>query len=175
MTSIGGNVVVDGTVTARQASQPGQAVVLGEDGKVPESMVPAYTLPIGGDAIGGVKNGGNVTINADGTMDAEASGGVTKTIIESYNDLITALNSNGNIGCFKAIHSSTPSITIICFFGVASNDTNDITVGYLLQTNSIKGYITRIDNDGHVYYITSGGLEGAVELSQSDTISGYFI
>lgn len=30
----------------------------------------AYVLPVGGDELGGVKNGGNVTINADGTMTA---------------------------------------------------------------------------------------------------------
>ena len=29
-----------------------------------------YVLPIGGEELGGVKNGGNVTINPDGTMDA---------------------------------------------------------------------------------------------------------
>lgn len=29
-----------------------------------------YVLPVGGDELGGVKNGGNVVINADGTMDA---------------------------------------------------------------------------------------------------------
>lgn len=32
-----------------------------------------YVLPIGGSAIGGVKNGGNVTIETDGTMNAEKS------------------------------------------------------------------------------------------------------
>lgn len=29
-----------------------------------------YTLPVGGAELGGVKNGGNVTINEDGTMSA---------------------------------------------------------------------------------------------------------
>ena len=29
-----------------------------------------YTLPVAGEALGGVKNGGNVTVNADGTMTA---------------------------------------------------------------------------------------------------------
>lgn len=32
-----------------------------------------YTLPIGGENLGGVKNGGNVVINEDGTMDAPVS------------------------------------------------------------------------------------------------------
>ena len=33
-----------------------------------------YILPVGGDRLGGVKNGGNVVINPDGTMSAPASG-----------------------------------------------------------------------------------------------------
>lgn len=32
-----------------------------------------YVLPVGGNAIGGVKNGGNVTIGEDGQMDAPVS------------------------------------------------------------------------------------------------------
>lgn len=40
-----------------------------------------YTLPVGGDALGGVKNGGNVTINPDGTMNA--SSGTYKAAIAS--------------------------------------------------------------------------------------------
>lgn len=40
-------------------------------------------IPVGGAAIGGVKNGGNVTIAADGTMNTESSG----ASIKSYTDL----------------------------------------------------------------------------------------
>mgnify|MGYP003306526246 CR=1 FL=1 len=32
-----------------------------------------YTLPVGGEQLGGVKNGGNVVINVDGTMTAPSS------------------------------------------------------------------------------------------------------
>lgn len=35
--------------------------------------IPEYTLPVAGDELGGVKNGGNVVINADGTMTAPGS------------------------------------------------------------------------------------------------------
>lgn len=41
MTSFGGDLEVDGTVTARQATQAGQAVVLGEDMKIPTSFYDA--------------------------------------------------------------------------------------------------------------------------------------
>lgn len=38
------------------------------------SIEPLTSIPIGGTTIGGVKNGGNVTINADGTMTASGGG-----------------------------------------------------------------------------------------------------
>lgn len=40
------------------------------------------SVPIGGDNIGGVKNGGNVTINADGTMNASGTGtGINENVL----------------------------------------------------------------------------------------------
>ncbi len=40
MTEIGSDVKVDGTVTARQASKAGEAVVLGSDGLIPADLLP---------------------------------------------------------------------------------------------------------------------------------------
>lgn len=48
--------------------------ILGE-GDISISGGSDYTLPVGGEELGGVKNGGNVVINEDGTMTAPASGG----------------------------------------------------------------------------------------------------
>lgn len=48
-----------------------------------------YTLPVGGDVLGGVKNGGNVTIGADGTMNVQLPGSFTKlnfTASDSWTD-----------------------------------------------------------------------------------------
>ena len=42
-----------------------------ENGNVEVEVSDEYTLPIGGAELGGVKNGGNVTINEDGTMSAD--------------------------------------------------------------------------------------------------------
>lgn len=50
-----------------------------------EDIPDAYTLPVGGDALGGVKNGGNVVINADGTMTATEAGGGSG--VSSWNEL----------------------------------------------------------------------------------------
>lgn len=51
-------------------------------------------VPIGGTAIGGVKNGGNVTINSDGTM--TASGGSGESVdfyVNTFDDFITVQNT----------------------------------------------------------------------------------
>lgn len=45
-----------------------------------------YTLPIGGDELGGVKNGGNVVINEDGTMTAPESNGSSVTVDSAMSD-----------------------------------------------------------------------------------------
>lgn len=77
----GGNVVVDGSgnmnVTIPDVSQ--FITETEADSKYQPKGSYLTSIPIGGTAIGGVKNGGNVTINADGTMNAEASGGVLRT------------------------------------------------------------------------------------------------
>lgn len=100
-----------GTLKADQATGPGEAVMLGDDGKVPADMVPipdlsgyvrddelatvaksgayadlsgkptippAYTLPVAGTALGGVKNGGNVAVDGSGNMNVDLSGYATK-------------------------------------------------------------------------------------------------
>ena len=46
-------------------------------------------IPIGGDSIGGVKNGGNVTINPDGTMNVTTAGGPKLKTSGDINDIIT--------------------------------------------------------------------------------------
>ena len=160
-------VVFGSKIKAPQATAEGETVVLGEDEKVP-----AYTLPIGGDAIGGVKNGGNVTINADGTMNLS---GASKNTIESYDDLTIALGINGSIGGFTASHVSAGIPTqILCYFTVY-NTSNITAVGYLISTGKIKGYIFKISTTGRIYYLTSEGLEGELMLASGDIIKGYYI
>ena len=38
-TTVGNGLTVDGTVKASQATQAGEAVVLGDDGKIPTSLI----------------------------------------------------------------------------------------------------------------------------------------
>lgn len=71
--------IIDNLVTnvANKPLSAAQGVVLkGMIEEIRGLVPPAYTLPVGGNELGGVKNGGNVTINGDGTMTApEVSGG----------------------------------------------------------------------------------------------------
>lgn len=68
-----------------------------------------YTLPVGGDELGGVKNGGNVVINEDGTMTAPASGGgsggISTTAINLLIDILKVgmftTNVSGKIESLK--------------------------------------------------------------------------
>lgn len=72
----GGNVVVDGSgnmnVTIPDVS--GFITETEADSKYQPKGSYLTSIPIGGTNIGGVKNGGNVKINADGTMNSSASG-----------------------------------------------------------------------------------------------------
>lgn len=58
-----------------------------------------YKLPVAGDELGGVKNGGNVTINEDGTMTAPESVGATeaqaKQIETNKRDIANKLDKSG--------------------------------------------------------------------------------
>lgn len=129
-------------------------------------------IPIGGASIGGVKNGGNVTINADGTMNAEASGGVTRNLIESWDDLSTALAIRGAIGGFTANTLLGTSIT--CNFAVYSNSLI-ISTGYLWDTSGIQGYILNMDDTGFMTYITTENKVATEVVSTAEDFRGCYI
>ena len=53
-------------------------------------VVQDYTLPVGGDELGGVKNGGNVVINEDGTMTAPETEVTDEQVSSAVSDWIEA-------------------------------------------------------------------------------------
>jgi hypothetical protein len=76
-----------------------------------------YTLPIGGDELGGVKNGGNVIINEDGTMTAPESSGNTSNqskrhygtfsvLGDSYSTFVDFVTPNTNLCWYPAGNSN---------------------------------------------------------------------
>ena len=61
-----------------------------------------YVLPVAGTALGGVKNGGNVTVNEDGTMTAPEGGGA----VESVNGKTGAVTlAAADVGAAAKTHS----------------------------------------------------------------------
>lgn len=67
-----------------------------------------YTLPIGGDELGGVKNGGNVVINEDGTMTAPIPVDSKWTVKEET--FTIEGGENGTSGSF-ALTPRTPNVS----------------------------------------------------------------
>ena len=92
----GGNVVVDGSgnmnVTIPDVS--GFITETEADSKYQPKGSYLTSVPIGGASIGGVKNGGNVTINADGTMNALGGSEIEFRIFNDTNELETILNED---------------------------------------------------------------------------------
>ena len=89
MTEIGYDLKVDGTVTARQASRAGEAVVLGSDGLIPANLLPATS--------GGAKyvyfgpTGGVVEkIAVEGAVESSASSSM-QTVKDGSSSLLSGL------------------------------------------------------------------------------------
>lgn len=108
-----------------------------------------YTLPVGGDQLGGVKNGGNVVINPDGTMTAPVSDSSQNV------ELDTTLTQSGKAADAKAVGDKFAEITGISlvepaeddipkiFFGDALQQTKDekvVSFRYISKTQDISGY-----------------------------------
>ena len=67
-----------GVITQLEKGAPGGVAALDASGKVPKEQLPELgeKYGVGGEELGLVKNGGNVTINPDGSMNAPTSGAV---------------------------------------------------------------------------------------------------
>ena len=120
---------------------------------LPSGQSHAYVLPIGGAELGGVKNGGNVIINADGTMTAPvggSSGNSQTTPTKWQNRTFVSFGTSGMLSCeeysggfleiarqyngFLSYHNAACS-------GVAMTDTaNGPGINSKIHTTSVAGY-----------------------------------
>lgn len=85
-----------------------------------------YTLPVGGTALGGVKNGGNVTIDAQGNMNAPTTpaytlpvGGTTIGGVKNGGNVV--IDDEGNMNASATI-AFTPISSIREFYNAVKND-----------------------------------------------------
>ena len=145
----GGNVVVDGSgnmnVTIPDVS--GFITETEADSKYQPKGSYLTSVPIGGASIGGVKNGGNVTINADGTMNAKASGGLTRTVIafDGKDDFLNKFESCANYDMieFEVLGNHQYVINQNSVFTVLKRET---------ITPVLSGNGPLISQDDNIYY-----------------------
>lgn len=74
------------TVTAEGDVSPEQIKNAVDEYMDEHPVSSGYTLPVGGDELGGVKNGGNVTINPDGTMTAPESNVTDEQVADAVSE-----------------------------------------------------------------------------------------
>ena len=110
-----------------------------------------YELPVGGETLGCVKNGGNVVINADGTMDAPASAGNTPVAtVEPADDDIPKVyftvkggmpftKAEGDVQVFMRYISKTATIERHCTAKVQGGSSAD-NQAYKKRNWTIKVY-----------------------------------
>lgn len=145
-----------------------------------------YTLPVGGTALGGVKNGGNVTIDAQGNMTAPAYtlpvasvntlGGVkigSGVSVES-DGTISISPSSKNVETFtfnsitsliEKINEKMPSIgDVICFEQMDGNGELSDSTGVSIRGSGLGGTVTNIDN---TYNVVKVSISGAVFINNT--------
>ncbi len=106
-----------------------------------------YKLPIGGEQLGGVKNGGNVVINEDGTMNAPDSSqnadklamkspdGTVWNITVSNNGVITATRADGG----ETVTYTIPVVNLTgTLTGISGDDYVNVICHYLDSVNSVE-------------------------------------
>lgn len=103
-----------------------------------------YKLPIGGEQLGGVKNGGNVVINEDGTMTAPGSGS------SQNGDGLTSAEKSLILSLFKnAAYTADMSETIaqletLWSGGTVEPDIPDLPESDVSQTGNILSIVSGV-------------------------------
>lgn len=128
-----------------------------------EDIPKAYALPVGGDVLGGVKNGGNVVINADGTMTAPES-----EVQGMTSDQIAALHGMFKVCAFNRADVSAEYAAFIAAFGIEESEeeephthayTSAVTTAATCTTAGVRtytcecgeSYTESIPATGHTY------------------------
>ena len=107
------------------------------------------SVPIGGTSIGGVKNGGNVTIEADGTMNASGgSGGLKIRDLSSFTDIYNSLNSG--IMIMHALDPETgysiKAVTTPIHSVMGEDAGSQSVVGYCYDVmGEVTGYLFKVE------------------------------
>ena len=144
-----------------------------------------YVLPIGGTNIGGVKNGGNVTIESDGTMNASASKHTAtiynKTIQQNdtttFNEFINTFNEieNGTVVYINLLSEDSIGVRDILNIVGIKNGSNVEGCGFgVSYANDKTPYITGNVASISVESLRIDGTGDAIEHSDSSYRRGSY-
>ncbi len=112
-----------------------------------------YVLPVGGDELGGVKNGGNVVINEDGTMTSPEFAVTDEQVSSAVADYLT---ENPFDGSGWSVNAKTLLVTILRN-GVYSTDQNNNITALETELGVTEGDVpdTPVEPDAVTYTITN--------------------
>ena len=142
-----------------------------------------YVLPIGGTAIGGVKNGGNVTIESDGTMNADTSAGkklVTSGDIDQFVSVsgrVVTVSKDFTIEYISGNYSAVVTTEVKKATYNLSNASNRFGIGMVAITSErMAGIIIELQNS--TFEVVLGEYTGASikytdNLTPSTTTKAY--
>lgn len=121
-----------------------------------------YVLPVGGDELGGVKNGGNVTINADGTMTAPDN--------KPTNEQVAA-------GVEQYIEKNPGAVTSVADKSITAAKTTFITPeadNLIDMSRVVKGYqgTGGVPSGGSLPNTTTGCTTDYIEVKPGATYNG---
>ena len=142
-----------------------------------------YVLPVGGDELGGVKNGGNVVINPNGTMDAPTGSSnqpltFTGAVSETYDgsQAVTVAIPQGGGGEWRLADSYTleedvASIEwtgdtevnemLVAMNGIVNNEANDLTntsaAAYVRGIKATGNQTGNIFSGKNMFFVRTGG------------------
>jgi hypothetical protein len=155
-----------------------------EKKEIAQQAAQMVDIPVGGDTIGGVKNGGNVVINADGTMDAPAGGGsnqpltFTGAVSATYDgsQAVTVAIPQGGGGEWRLADSYTleedvASIEwtgdtevnemLVAMNGIVNNEANDlanaVATVYVRGVKATGAWTGNIFSGKNMFFVRTGG------------------
>lgn len=148
------------------------------------------SVPIGGDSIGGVKNGGNVTINADGTMNASGTGtGINENVLtyagNKLKSTVNGVDSNeveivaggGGVSSVVVTNPSPGNITVKVDSVTGNADIDTLASGievygseFPAESGNASAYIKLNDSisAGEIGKYTEGGTS-FIRIGNEDT------
>ena len=168
----GGNVTIDGTGNMNVTFPDTSQFITETEADSKYQPIGSYltSIPIGGTSIGGVKNGGNVTIETDGTMNTSASGKTVFTgdVSEVMYVMIDRIMVTQDI---TIVLCGRPGDITYTFVPILEGEYyGGISTVYIVNNNVARIYM---DGDGDFHIRTASSSSSFTDATQNKSDSGY--